>query len=186
MSGIRWLCRLVRRHPDEVAGRATRSKLQRAGGLLVVLAALALPMQALAGAQVPLKGSDRGSFTLTPNACGPKNSWLRVSITGAGTAQQLGKYTYKATECFDGSLFYFGAFTMTTASGNKLVGTYSGTVGPTDDPNVATYDQEAEFRGGTGCFGGVSGKFHVSGLANLATGDYSQKLSGTMSSPGSA
>ena len=166
--------------------KATRRRLQRAGLLLIVLAALALPMQALAGSQAPFKGSDTGRFTLKQNACGPKSSWHRVDITGTGTAKQLGKYTYKATECFDGSLFYFGAFTMTTANGNKLVGTYSGAIGPTDDPNVATYDQDAEVRGGTGCFVSASGKFHVSGLANLATGDYSQKLSGTISSSGSA
>jgi len=64
-----------------------------------VLAALALPMQALAGSQAPFKGSDTGRFTLKQNACGPKSSWHRVDITGTGTAKQLGKYTYKATEC---------------------------------------------------------------------------------------
>ena len=185
MTGIRQLHRSPRREPAEAGGKATTRRLLRAGLLLVVMAALTLPAQALAGAPAPFKGSDTGHFTLAQNACGPKSSWLRVDITGAGTAKQVGKYTYKATECFDGSLFYFGAFTMTTANGNKLVGTYSGTVGPTDDPNVASYDQDAEVRGGTGCYVSASGKFHVSGLANLATGDYSQKLSGVLSSSGS-
>lgn len=161
----------------------TRRRLRRAGLLLIVLAALALPIQALAGGQVPFKGSDTGHFTLTPNACGPNSAWLQVDITGTGKAKHLGKYTYDATECFDGTLFYFAAFRMTGANGNSLVGTYSGTVGPGPSENVATYDQDAKVWGGTGRFEGASGKFHVSGLANLATGDYSQKLSGTVSRP---
>lgn len=166
--------------------KATRRRLQRAGLLLIVLGALALPGQALASGQVSFKGSDVGRFTITQNVCGPKSSWHRVDITGTGKATHLGKYTYEATECFDGTLFFFGAFSMKAANGDSLVGTYSGTVGPTDDPNVASYDQDVEIMGGTGRLVGAGGKLHVSGLANLATGDYSQKLSGTKSIPRTA
>ncbi len=164
----------------------TRRSLRRFALLLIVLATLALPIQALASSQVPFKGSDTGHFDLVQNVCGPNSSWHQVHITGTGTASQLGKYAYEATECFDGTLFYYGAFTMKAANGDTLVGNYSGTVGPTDDPNVATYDQDARVTGGTGRFAAARGTFHVSGLANLKTGDYSQKLAGTVSSPRAA
>lgn len=130
--------------------------------------------------QVPLKGSDSGNFTLTENGCGP--GVFRVDIRGNGKAAPFGRYTYRATECFGGSA-YSGAFTMTAANGDALVGIYDGTVGPTADPNVATYDQDADVTGGTGRFARATGAFHVSGLANLATGEYSQNLSGTVSRP---
>jgi hypothetical protein len=146
--------------------------------VLIVLAALAVPAQALGGAQVRLQGSDAGHFALAQKTCGPKRSWHRVDIAGTGRVSALGNYSYAAVECFDGSLFYFGTFTMTTLNGDSLVGSYRGTVGSTAKPKVASYDQKAVVIGGTGRFAGASGTFRVSGLANLATGGYSQKLSG--------
>lgn len=176
MIGMRVRRRAVHRR---TVGQAAK-RLLRAGLLLAILTALVLPIQALAGAQVPFNGSDSGHFTITPNACGPGVS--RVDISGAGKAVRIGKYTYRATECFGGSA-YSGAFTMTAARGDALVGIYNGTVGPTNDPNVATYDQDAVVTGGIGRFAGATGEFHVRGLANLATGEYSQELSGTVSRP---
>ena len=184
MNGIRWLGRPVRRHPTEIARRATPNKLRSAGGLLVVLAALALPMQALAGVQVPLKGSDGGGFGPGDHSCtagfGP------LDIDGTGNLTQLGKYTYHADECFNEiDLVFSGSFTMTAANGDTLFGTYAGTVPPIDFP-LAVYRQRAEIVGGTGRFAGASGEFNVIGLANLGTGEYSQRISGTVSSPGEA
>jgi len=149
--------------------------------LLGILASLALPTIALGATRAALEGADAGHFDVIANACGPNSTWARVHIIGAGSATLLGKYSYEANECFDGKLFYFGSFTMRTSKGNTIVGTYSGTVGPTSDPNVASYDQDAKILGGTGRFARASGAFHVSGLANLATGAYSQKLIGTLS-----
>lgn len=146
------------------------------------LAGLA-PQPALAAAQVPFKGSDRGVFTVP----GPCDGGLQVLISGVGNATHLGRYVYASTECFDPATGAFaGTPTLTAANGDTIVGSYSGQVFPTDDPNVITYEEELVITGGTGRFAGASGQVHGSGVANLATGEYSQTLSGTVSSPGSA
>jgi hypothetical protein len=160
--------------------------MMRAVRLLVVLAALTLPVQAFAGPQVPLKGSDVGGFTLTPGGvCA--SGWFQVDINGAGNATHLGRYTYGAIECFNPTTGAFaGSFTLTAANGDKVDGTYAGQVSATLDPNVAAYSEQAIVTGGTGRFAGATGTLEINGLANLATGEYSQTLSGDLTSPGAA
>jgi hypothetical protein len=161
-----------------------RRRLRRASLLLVVGTALVLPTQASAGAQVPLKGSDRGSFTLTANGCGP--GVFAVVVDDAGRATHLGAYTYHSNECFNGATGQFsGTFTMTAANGDTISGTYAGSVVSVVG-GLGFYEQDNVITGGTGRFAGASGGFHLSGIANLATLQSSQRLSGTVSSPGSA
>jgi hypothetical protein len=163
---------------------AAKRRLRGTGGLLVVFVALALPIQAVAGAQVPLKGSDVGGFTF-PTTC-DSGTALVVDIDGNGNATQVGKYAYAALECFNPvTLLYQGEFTIAAANGDVLRGTYSGEVVEIVG-TVGLYEQDAVVTGGTGRFAGASGQFHVSGEADLATGNYSQELAGTVSSPGSA
>lgn len=158
------------------------TRLRRAGLLLVVFSALALPIQALAGEQVPLKGSDTGQFSATPGGICPAVS-LQVDIAGSGNATHVGKYTYEARECFNPTtLLYGGAFTLTAANGDRIVGTYSGKVFISAE---VAYEQNVGITGGTGRFAGASGDFHVSGLIT-GPDTYSQTLSGTVSSPGAA
>ncbi len=89
---------------------ATQRRLRRAGVLLVAIAALALSAQALASAQVPLKAADSGSFTLTPDGCGP--GVFAVVVNDAGQATLLGAYAYHSNECFNGATGEFsGTFT---------------------------------------------------------------------------
>ena len=163
----------------------TRPRLFRAGwSLAAFVAALALPFGALAGSQVPLEGADAGGFGPGNHACAP--GYDPLDIDGAGNATHVGKYTYHADECFNGATLLFdGSYTITAANGDTIVGTYSGAVPSIDFP-VAVYEQGAEITGGTGRFAGATGEFDVSGLANLATGAYSQVLSGVVSSPGAA
>jgi hypothetical protein len=153
-------------------------------GLAAIVAALALPFGALAGSQVPLKGDDRGGFGPGTFACAAGHDPL--AIDGTGNATHVGRYTYHADECFNGNtLLFTGSFTIRAANGDTIVGTYEGNVPSINFP-VAVYEQDAEITGGTGRFSGADGEFHVSGLANLATGGYSQALAGTVSSPGAA
>jgi hypothetical protein len=161
-----------------------KRRLQSTGGLLVVLVALALPIQALAGAQVPLKGSDIGGFTF-PATC-DSGAALVVDIDGTGNATHVGRYAYSALECFNpDTLLYRGEFRITAANGDTVHGTYSGEVVDIVG-TVGLYEQDAVITGGTGRFAGASGEFHVSGEADLATGNYSQELTGSVSSAGSA
>lgn len=164
--------------------KVAKTAFRRACGLLVVLAALALPVQALAGKQVPLKGHDEGSFTLTADACGA--GVFAVVVDDTGKATHMGRYAYHSDECFNGTTGAFsGTFTMTAANGDTISGTYAGAVVDVVFP-LGFYEQENVITGGTGRFAGASGQFHLSGIANLATLESSQQISGTVSSPGAA
>ena len=153
---------------------------------LLVLVALALPMYATAGdqAQVPLKGSETGTFQLL----GPcETGGIVLDVTGSGHATFLGSYSSHYRECFDPATgaVIGGSFTLTAGNGDRLFGTYSGQAFPTGESNVL-YDDPGVIKGGTGRFAGASGVVTQSGLANLATGEYEGTLTGSVSSPGSA
>ena len=66
------------------------------GGLLVVVA-LALPLQAVAGNQAPLTGSETGTFQVV-GPCGAGG--IVIDVTGTGHGTQVGAYTVHYRECF--------------------------------------------------------------------------------------
>jgi hypothetical protein len=147
---------------------------------LLVLPALALPMQAAAKDRLPLKGSETGTFRLL-GPCGTSGMVLEVSGTGHST--QLGSYTGRYRECLDPATGAVtdGTFTLTTAHGDKVFGTYTGQAMPTDDPTVVTYDDPGVITGGTGRFAGAGGVMTTSGHANMATGEYRGSITGSVS-----
>jgi hypothetical protein len=152
---------------------------------LLVLVALALPMQAAAANQVPFKAAEAGTFQLL----GPcETSGIVVDVTGTGHATQLGNYSAHYRECLVPAtgVVTGGTFTLTAANGDMLFGTYSGQAFPTEDPNVVAYDDPGVITGGTGRFAGASGTATQSGLANLATGEYKGTVTGSVSTPASA
>jgi hypothetical protein len=164
--------------------RGTKRRLLGVAGLLAALAAMALPAPALAGEQVPLKGRDSGGFTLTANGCGA--GVFAVVVDDEGQATHVGAYAYHSNECFNPATGEFGGiFTITAANGDTLTGIYAGSVVGADG-DLAFYEQDNVITGGSGRFAEASGSFHLSGIANLATLESSQKISGTASSPGSA
>ena len=151
---------------------------------LLVLPALALPMQAAADDQPPFKGSESGTFQLL----GPcETSGMILEVTGTGHTTQLGDYTGHYRECLDPATGAVtdGTFTLTAANGDKVFGTYSGQAFPTDDPNVVNYEDPGVITGGTGRFAAASGIMTTSGLANLATGEYRGSITGNVSSQAS-
>jgi hypothetical protein len=151
--------------------------------LMLGLSLMVLPHQALAGAQVPFRGSDVGGFQF-PGLCA--DGALQVVIYGEGTATHLGRYTYAANECFNPiNGVFVGVHTFTSANGDQLFGTYSGQVAPTADEDLVTYHELLLITGGSGRFAGASGMFEVNGLADLASLTYSQSLTGGLSSQGS-
>jgi hypothetical protein len=79
-----------------------------------------------------------------------------------------------------------GTFTLTAANGDEVRGTYDGQVSGTSDPDLAAYHEDADITGGTGRFASANGTLEIDGLANLATGEYSQTLSGHITSPAAA
>src|SRR5215213_7639492 len=157
---------------------SNRARRQALVGLLV-LPALALPMQAAAHDRLPLKGSESGTFRLL----GPCEGGMTLEVSGSGHATGLGNYRGRYRECFDPATGAVtgGTFTLTAANGDELVGTFGGQARPTDDPNVIEYEDPGVITGGTGRFAHAGGNMTTSGLANLATGEYSGTITGNLS-----
>ncbi len=156
-----------------------KSKACTIVGLLLV-PALALPMQAAAKDRLPVKGSEAGTFQLL----GPcETSGVILEVTGTGHSTQLGNYSGRYRECLDPATGAVtgGTFTLTAANGDKVFGTYSGQAVPTDDPTVVAYEDPGEITGGTGRFAGAGGTMTTSGVANLATGEYRGTITGGVS-----
>ena len=149
---------------------------------LLVLVALALPMHAAAADRVPLKATESGTFQLL----GPcETGGIVVDVTGSGHATHLGDFTTHYRECFvpaTGAVTD-GSFTLTAANGDTILGTFGGQVSPTGDPTVFAYKDPGTITGGTGRFAAASGTVDTSGVVNLATGEYSGTITGSLSSP---
>ena len=149
---------------------------------LLVLVALALPMYATAGDQLPLNGSEAGTFQLL----GPcETGGLALEVTGTGRATFIGRYTGRYRECFDPATGAVtnGSFTLTAENGDTLYGTFAGQAVPSGA--TVLYDDPGVITGGTGRFAGAGGTANTAGVANLATGEYSGTLSGSVSNPAS-
>ena len=146
---------------------------------LLLLPALALPMQATATTWIPVKGTETGTFKML-DPCG--TSGVVLEVTGTGHATHLGHYSGFYRECLDPATGAVtgGTFTLTAADGDAVFGTFSGQAVPTDDPNVVNYDDPGVITGGTGRFTGARGRVTMSGLANLATGEYHGSVTGRM------
>jgi hypothetical protein len=165
-------------------GRLMNGSLRRRTLIwLLVLPALALPMQAAANDRLPLQGSETGTFQLL----GPcETGGMILEVTGTGHSTRLGHYSGDYRECLDPATGAVtgGTFTLTAANGDKVFGTYSGQALPTNDPNVVTYQDPGVITGGTGRFAGAGGVMTTTGLANLATGEYSGTITGRVSRGG--
>ena len=155
-----------------------KSKACTIVGLLLV-PALALPMQAAAKDRLPVKGSEAGTFQLL----GPcETSGVILEVTGTGHSTQLGNYSGRYRECLDPATgaVTSGTFTLTAANGDKVFGTYGGRALPTDNPSVVAYQDPGVITGGTGRFAGAGGILTTSGLADLATGEYTGTMVGSV------
>ena len=147
---------------------------------LLVLPVLALPMPAAAKDRLPLEGSESGTFRIL----GPcETGGMALEVTGTGHTTQLGSYAGHYRECFDPATGAVtgGTFTLTAANGDKVFGTFNGQAGPTDDPTVVRYDDPGVITGGTGRFAHAGGSMTTSGLADMATGEYTGTITGTVS-----
>ena len=162
-----------------------RSRLRRWTLIgLLVLPALTLPMQAAANARPDFKGGETGTFQVL----GPcETGGMILEVAGTGNSTHLGNYSGNYRECLDPATgaVTAGTFTLTAANGDKVFGTYSGQANPTDNPNVIAYEDPGVITGGTGRFAAASGIMTTSGLANLATGEYSGTVAGSVSRPSS-
>jgi len=136
----------------------------------------------LASDQVPVKGSDRGRFVSTPT---PDPAVVRTQEFTEGRATHIGRYSLVAQELINLQTLEVtdGTFTITTAKGDTIEGVYSGQAQMTS-PGVITYVAFGPITGGTGRFAGATGNLAFHGVANLATGELSETVTGTISRSG--
>jgi hypothetical protein len=150
--------------------------------VIVTLVALAVPVTALADEGTRIKrfhGSDSGTFVITPTN-NPDVVFTEDVTTGTAN-KGIGRYTVVASEFVNLATLEItgGVWTITSRKGT-LTGTYAGAAAPTTDPAVITYHVTGPITGGTGRFAGASGTIVFDGVANLATGELSEKVSGVL------
>lgn len=137
-----------------------------------------------AAEQVPFKAtfSGGGAAITRPDRC----PVLTVEIRGTGNATHLGRFTTEQSHCAEPASLDFteGVFTLTAANGDQLDGTYLGEFVPLEPP-LFSIDGQFTFDGGTGRFAGATGGGEATGVQNLATGEVTVSLVGTISSVGS-
>lgn len=155
--------------------------LNRRGATLAAvlsLLALALPVGAMAGADVGINGVESGTFRVL----GPCSSGLLLEVTGTGRAAYVGEYSGRYRECFDPAtgLVVDGSFTLTTANGDTVFGTFTGQAVPDGGAGVH-YDDPGVITGGTGRFTDARGSINTRGIADLASGEYSGTIDGQLS-----
>jgi hypothetical protein len=144
--------------------------------------ALAFALPALANEGDRFKGSDSGPFAITATS-DPCVVFTQDTATGKAN-HGIGRYTLIGSEFVNLCTLEVsgGQFTLTARKGS-ISGTYTGSAAPTSDPNVITYHVEGPITGGTGRYAGVTGSIVFDGIANLATGQLSDKVSGVLFEP---
>jgi hypothetical protein len=150
---------------------------------LVAAALSATAAPAAAAERIPFKASDSGTFVISPTG-DPVVVFTEDWTTGHAT--HLGRYTLEASEFINLATLAVtgGSWTMTAANGDTLHGTYDGQAAPTADPLVITYHVEGPVLGGSGRFAGAGGFLVWDGIANLATGELSDVVSGWITNGG--
>ncbi|CAH1079420.1 hypothetical protein [Candidatus Nitrotoga sp. 1052] len=108
--------------------------------------------------------------------------YLGSTITGIGTgtitenrkSTRLGVLSFKADDCITPMENYFtstGSWTLTARNGNSIMGNYSVSFVPTDNPQIYMYENFIlQITGGTGLFTGATGSGVVEGASNIQTG----------------
>jgi hypothetical protein len=110
-----------------------------------------------------------------------------AQVFGMGRATSLGKYSLVAQELIhlDTLAVRGGSFALTAANGDTIHGTYAGQAAPGEVPGVISFKASGPVTGGTGWFAGATGRLAFTVSADLATGEFSETVSGTLAIPGS-
>ena len=100
-----------------------------------------------------------------------------VNATGSGEGEPIGKFTVVRRHCFTppdhpdfaGEVMHDGAYEITTENGDKIWGTYAGSLEPTEfgeaGPIRGIITSPSTIDGGTGQYASASGEY-------IAVGDY--------------
>lgn len=156
-------------------------KRQIVGMFLLFVAMLAIPLVAVAATgkdqQRPFKGKSHGVVTAEGFIEGSECPFMDVFTEGSGIINHMGRVTIERHHCFtppdhpefNGSVIHDGSYEMTAVNGDKIWGTYSGELQPTefgeDGPIRGIITAPSTIDGGTGRFANAQGHY-------LTTGDY--------------
>ncbi len=144
---------------------------------LVVLVALGLTGPAVAGEQVPFKGSLEGDFTITPL----DPPFLSVLVDATGKATHLGKFTLEIPHVVNvTNSTAIGSYEFTAANGDTLTADFTGQAMPTDTPGVLAIVETATITGGTGRFADATGSFISERLIDTVAGTTAGSFKGTI------
>src|SRR5262245_32408105 len=147
--------------------------------LAVAVGAFAAP--ATARDQIQVKGSDTGTFSITP--AGPPNIYFATNVS-SGQASHLGRYDFVSHETFDASrnVVTQASFTISTKHGT-LSGNYTATLGVGVTPNILTYHAPGTITAGTGRYTGATGTIVFDGFGDLLTSKLVDHFSATIALP---
>lgn len=138
---------------------------------LVLLAVVAYGVVAMSSSrQRPFSATSFEYVTEEGELEGSECPAAEVNVVGKGTGTHLGEYTIVRRHCFTppdhpaftGSVMHDGTFEITAANGDKLWGTYSGGLEPTEfgenGPVRGILRGNEVITGGSGRFEGAQGK----------------------------
>jgi hypothetical protein len=123
---------------------------------------------------VPLQAVDTGTAVGVPVG----GSVIQTTDTGSGRATYLGRYTLAAGEHVDlaSGAITGGFYTLTTANGDTITGTYSGEA----LPGLTGYLVSGPITGGTGRFAGATGFLVWRGTVDPTALTFSDVVTGWM------
>lgn len=145
--------------------------------LVIVLGSAAFAAKAANQKGLPFKARSFEVVTQEGILEGSKCPAFEVIAEGSGTGTHIGDFTVIRRHCFTppdhpaftGEVIHDGKYEITAANGDKLWGTYSGQLQPTEfgeqGPTRGIITAPSTIDGGTGVFAGAQGKFK-------AVGDY--------------
>lgn len=156
------------------------------GGIALGLAVLATARPAAAGELVPFKGTDSGMVQVVGQPPGTTEVITQDVSSGHGT--HVGAYTLVGQETIDLTTLAIsnGLATLTAANGDQIFLAYSGQAMPASTPGFLTSTFTATITGGTGRFAGATGSLTFSSIGSLATGQFTETVTGEITSPGAA
>lgn len=133
-----------------------------------------------AGLEEPFEGSDSG-YVLVSETSDPQV--VRMQDFSTGAAKYFGKYSLVASHTVNLATLEVngGSFACTAADGDELRGTYYGRARLDDQPGVIGFEATAQVTGGKGRFAGATGRLIFVAIADLATGEFTQRVTGTVS-----
>lgn len=148
--------------------------------VVITVLVLAYATPAVAGPQVPIKGTvlgEHGPPDFTAPGC-PEWALWRYSSHGVGQMSHLGRVKYTLSQCTvtgpDGIGASEGMVTFTAANGDELVikhAMLSQLIGESEPPDGFTFVGTWQADGGTGRFAHATGQGTLDGVGDILNGE---------------